>query len=178
MIYFFTPFSFQLDLGSMYNHYCQLVPNDEDWICMIDHDVNFLNTRTAYQIQDITRKYPETGLFTCVTNRVGNPHQCYKKELSMNPDINYHKDIADKLMQEQYLTVIESKRVISGLLMVFKKSTWKKVGGFKPGILTVDNDFSQKIMSKGLKVQIMIGVYVFHYYRLKEGKKYIKHLIK
>jgi GT2 family glycosyltransferase len=162
----------------MYNHYCELIPDDDDWVCMMDHDIMFLNPKTAIQIKDITQKYPETGLFTCVTNRVGNKLQCYNHTIEENPDILYHKEIADNLIENHYDKVLDIQRPISGLLMVFRKSTWKLLGGFKPGLLTVDNDFSKKVLQRGLKIKLMKGVYVFHYYRLKEGRKHIQHLLK
>jgi GT2 family glycosyltransferase len=176
MIYFFTPWSFEKDLGDAYNHYCSLIPNPDDWICVTDHDTLFLLPTTIPRIKKYIELYPNTGIFTCYTNRVGSKKQCYGHELSENPNILYHRDIAKKLEDTQEFNIAHIAGTISGFLMVFKKSTWEYLR-FRNGILKVDTDFSIKALRHNFTISLMKSVYVFHYYRLSEGRNHLQHLL-
>lgn len=179
MIYFFSPYSFEKNLGQAYNEYFKLVPKEEDWICFTDLDSMFLIPEIGNQLQNYINKYPETGLFTCLTNRVGNLEQCYKGEISNNSDILYHKKIAIQLKEQNNLKVKELKNIISGHLMLIQKGNWRRVGGFKNnGVLAIDNDFSKKILLNRMKILLMEEVYLLHYYRFLEGISYKQHLKK
>jgi hypothetical protein len=176
MIYFFTPYSFEKNLGKAYNQYCDLVPNDSDWICIMDGDMMFVNDFGSIIQAHITKR-PDTGLFLCLTNRVKNTQQCYNGEISENSDLGYHAQIAKHLEVNKKLQVKEMNRVASGYLMCFKKETWKVVGKFyEKGILAVDNKFSKAILDNGLKIRIMEDLYAIHYYRLLQGIKDKSHL--
>ncbi len=75
------------------------------------------------------------------------------------------------------MTVRKDAKSISGMMMLFRKKTWLLVGGFyERGILDVDKIFSREITSRGMKIGIMQGMYIMHYYRLVEGNK--EHLLK
>ena len=52
--------------------------------------------------------------------------------------------------------------LVAGMMMVFNKDTWEKVGGFPENRIDYDIEFSKLITKKG----IMEGIYVFHDYRL------------
>ncbi len=176
MIYFFTPYSFEKKLGKAYNDYCKLVPNDNDWICLMDGDIMFV-TDFGKTIKDHIEKYPDTGLFLCQTNRVKNLQQCYEGAISENTDLAYHAKIAKRLETTNKLQVKEMDRVASGYFMCFTKKTWKEVGGFhRNGILAVDNLFSKAILKKGYKIRIMMDLYAIHYYRMLQGIKDKSHL--
>jgi hypothetical protein len=49
--------------------------------------------------------------------------------------------------------------------MLVRKDLWKEVGGFKSGMLSVDNDFHYKCINKKESVLLMMGVYIYHWYR-------------
>lgn len=174
MIHYFVPTSDYKDLGEAYNYYSDLVPHEEDWIVIKDRDVLFLQEQYHDIIKDAIRNYPNTGLFTCLTNRVGEKRQCYLNRISEDSDIRNHKMIANQLKGNKTCTIIEPP--ISGMVMIFKKRTWIKTGGFKNGLLGVDNDFSYRVKKAGLDTKIINGLYVFHYYRLCQGIGYKQHL--
>lgn len=169
MIYYFTPFDLDKNLGRAYNQYCTLVPNDEDWICFTDGDSMFLTSNYGQQIQDIINKYPEVHLFTCLTNRVGNVRQRYNGEMSNVSDIMYHRQVALDLQKNCYDQIQYINKFISGHFMLFKKKTWSEIGGFPDGLLRVDNKFSTRVLRKPGIIAVMKGVYLFHYYRLHAG---------
>jgi GT2 family glycosyltransferase len=178
VIYFFNPYSIDKDLGKAYNDYMALLPNDEDWACLTDGDTMFLMPDYGHQIQQIIDLHPETGLFTCLTNRVGCTDQCYRKVISNERDILKHKRIAQDLYTNK-TGVKELRNIISGHCMIVQKKTWEAVGKFPEGmgILAVDNEFSKRILDSGRKILLMEGVYILHWYRFDTGisdKSHIK----
>lgn len=187
MIYYFSPYSLEGNLGKAYNDYCKLVPDDA-WICLIDGDVLFLHNEWGKHFQDLVNKYPDTGLFTTFTNRVGNLNQCFQDMLSENSDLIYHRKLALQLQKERYLDIKELNEIISGHIMLFSKKTWQEIGGFpeelsekfkqkfSANIATVDNRFSNRVLKAGKKILLAQGIYALHYYRLCEGRAYRDHL--
>lgn len=181
MVYFFTPYSFNHDIGKAYNDYVKLVPNSDDWICLVDGDLMFLQSDFGHQLQEIIDLHGnDVGLFTCLVNRVGTLKQCYQDRISEDPNIISHRKIAIQLAKEKRTSIKYIPNPISGHLMLFKKSTWESIGGFpeERGILSVDNTFSNRMVRNGLKLAVMEGVYCFHYYRLMEGRTDKSHLQK
>lgn len=178
MLYFFTPYSLEKNLARAYNDYCRLVPLDQDWIALVDADTMFLRPDFGHQIQEVINLHPQTGLFTCYTNRVGNKHQRYPEMWNVR-DILVHRKVATDIQKKHRTHVIPMTGVISGHLMIFQKKTWKDAGGFNENrqILGVDNDFSRKILSMGKKILLMSGVYMLHYYRMEEGRTEKSHLL-
>ena len=60
----------------------------------------------------------------------------------------------------------------SGTLILVKKSTWKKIKGFKTkGFLEVDDDFRERLFKHKIKFGIMDGVYLYHWYRADDPYK-------
>lgn len=179
MIHYFIPYSTDGDLGKAYNYYARLVENPEDWICFIDADAMIgLIPKYGHHLQEIINKYPDTGLFTTYTNRVGCLEQCYNGIISENSNILYHKQLAKDLVVRNNGKVKEINKVISGMIMIFKKSTFDRVGGFPEtgGILAIDNKFSKRILNNGLKIRLIESMYLFHFYRLDTGKQDKSHL--
>jgi GT2 family glycosyltransferase len=175
-IWCFTPFTPDKNLGKAYNEYCELVPNDDDWIIIKDADVMFLTPDFLELLTDHIKDHPNTGIFTCLTNRIGSPAQLYGGKISENADIKHHRKIAMSIKDNK--TSKLCNHVISGMMMCFKKSTWRKVGGFPEDkiFLGVDYGFSRKVLNDGMVIRIMTNIYIFHYYRLVEGNGYTDHL--
>ena len=175
-IYEFVPYSFDKDYGQACNEYCELVPNDDDWIIIRDTDILSLTPSHMHKIREVINKYPDTGLFTCLTNRVKQKKQVADMSLFDNSDMKVHRRLALDLVNKPIDAPV-IPYVISGYCMIFKKSTWKTVKGFKHGILGVDNNFSWRMRQHGFNVRLIKNVYYFHYYRMLEGindKSHIK----
>ncbi len=171
MIYKFVayvPESMDKDLGSTYNTYMDLL-KDDDWACFLDHDAMFTTMDWYKQIENIIADNPEYGLLTACTNRIGNPQQKLKK-LKDSHDIMYHREIGRKLQGQCKTEVmnVTKSHCISGVVMIIKKSVWKKAGGFQKGFLGVDNYFHQAVAKSGGKIGVCKGLYVYHYYRAGE----------
>ena len=180
MVYFFSPYSFQKDIGKAYNNYVRLAPNQDDWICLTDGDLLFLQSDFGHQIQEVIDLHgKDVGLFTCLVNRVGTKSQCYQDVISEDPNILNHRKIAIELAKTKRTEIKYIPNPISGHLMLFKKETWESIGGFpeERGILAVDNTFSNRMARNGYKIAVMEGVYCLHYYRMAEGKSSKVHLL-
>lgn len=174
-IYYFTPFALDGNLGAAYNQYMQLLPNDDDWACFVDGDAMFMTPDFGKVIADVVEKNPETGMFTCYTNRVANKEQLYRGIFSESADMLHHRDIAFVCRSVMADKTEELTRPISGVMMLIQKRTWKEFP-FKDGLLSVDNDISRRLMQAGRKVLLMRGIYLLHYYRMREGRRNTKHL--
>lgn len=175
MIHVASPYSLTKDLGAAYNSFMKLIP-EGDWVILHDHDVMFLLPETIQMIDEYTKKFPDTGIFTCWTNRIGNPHQRVALLNDTNDSILRHIEIAEE-HKELLFQCSEINQEISGFLMVVNKSTWNEIK-FHEGIkcLGVDTDFSLKVLASGRKILRMDSVYVWHTYRLKNGVKFKAHL--
>jgi len=148
-----------------------LLPNDDDWGCLMDLDTMFLTSNVGHQLEEIVKKYPNTGLFTAITNRVGLKEQCYRGNIDNDPNILNWKRVAKQLQENKWMEMRELKHPISGHLMMVKKSVWKAVGGFPEvgKILAIDNSFSKRVLDHNLEIQLMEGVFVFHFYRMDKN---------
>lgn len=175
-IWQFQPYSISGNFGQECNKYCELVPSDNDWIIIADGDVMCLTPAHIHKIKEYIDAYPNTGMFVPYVNRVKQYRQVYDMNLFENPDVKVHRAVAEKL-NEKKISVTDLDIVISGYMMIFKKSTWKSVGGFSDGILGVDNKFSKRILRNGMKIYLMNTIYCFHYYRFNthiNDKSHIK----
>jgi RNase P subunit RPR2 len=184
MIWFFTPYSFNQRLFDSMDKYMNLVSDENDWICFLDGDTAFLLPNFGHQIQTYITKFPDTGLFTCYASRCHYAFQKRKGCDENNPDILYHREQAETIYKSLHGEVKEVNRRVAGHLLVIQKKTWIKiraevkrmVAKQDKRILGVDTKISNAILSSGLKIRLMRGIYILHYLRLKEGYGHDKHL--
>lgn len=169
MIYCFIPYPPRnKTLGWDYNKFMKLLLNDDDWACLIDHDVMFTTKCWWHQMTEVVKKYPEYSCFTALTNRIGCPWQRLVPEEDNN-DVLYHREIGAKLQKESYSEVVDKSNEnipMSGFLMLVKKEAWKscKFGDGRDGFAAVDNDFYKALQGEGLKIGVMRGIYLYHLY--------------
>jgi GT2 family glycosyltransferase len=178
MIRFCSPYSPERDLGKAYNDEMRLTPSPNDWVCLTDLDCQFLTADIGHQLQEIVNMNPDAGMLTALCNRVGNLEQCYNRIINDDSNILNHRRIALQLQKTKRQDVRELSGVISGFLMLIKKSTWEEIGEFPEGrgLLGVDNLISRKVLATGKKILLMEGVYMFHFYRLDTGIQNKEHL--
>jgi len=171
VIYTFIPYSEKRppDVGEAYNRVMELVPNDDDWACIIDHDAMFTRKSWFHQLTAIVKKHPEYDCFVAKTNRVGCPWQ-HIGALQNSDDIEEHKKLGKKMQEEQYDEVINAPASppFSGFLVLVRKRTWSKVkfGFGYDGLAGVDNEFHKRLVKAGFRVGLMLGVYLYHYHRV------------
>lgn len=169
MIRYVIPWDSDKNIGKCYNRECALLEDDNDFVCFVDGDTRFTTPNYGKQIEDIVAKYPECGLFTAMTNRIG----CLWQRIGEwdNDSDKYHTEFGNLVMRNFYDQVqdvsdVPRGEVMGGVMILIRKSTWKKLGGFKEtGMLGIDNDIHWKAMDKKEKVYLMKGVYLYHWYR-------------
>tara|TARA_R110000765_G_scaffold407229_1_gene504469 strand:- start:25 stop:561 length:537 start_codon:yes stop_codon:yes gene_type:complete len=154
------------NIGFAYNTFMGLLGED-DWACFLDHDAMFTTINWYHQLEDIIKKHPNIGLFSCMTNRIGNFPQKLQNIDENNHDMKYHRLIG-KQLQDTYYDQVRTEHLhhlISGVMVFISKKSWEVVGGFMNGFLGVDNDIHQKCINHNIQVGIMNGVYTYHWYR-------------
>lgn len=165
-----VPFSMEKNLGKAYNEAMQLIP-DGSFACFRDSDTCFLTPDGPAIVHEYVNRFPDTDLFTCFTNRLTtlSPDQLLKGRVDEHSDIRTHINYAQKQKSKLY-EVTQLQRMISGFLMVINKETWKEFP-FREDLqcLTVDNNFSKRLLLTGKKVLRMDGLYIFHIYRMEKG---------
>jgi GT2 family glycosyltransferase len=176
MIYYSVPYSTEKNLGKYYNDFMRMLPSDDDYGCFVDGDTMFTTTNYGHIINDVVNENPDVGCFTCYTNRIGCKWQVAPGVDQDTNDMNYHRNFGLSLQtifgtECEDMTDVSNKEVLSGHLMLLKKSVWKKIGGFaEKGMLGIDNDLHWKIKNNNEKVYIMKGIYIFHWYRWPDPK--------
>lgn len=166
MIYYFSPFDTDKRLGRAHNECCRIVPNDDDWIVLMDGDIMFLRPDWGKQIADVIAKHGgEYAVLGCLANRLAGQHQQYKGRFSDEPDIRQHMAIATLAHAEHYDDVMSTDKAIAGMFMAFQKRAWIAAGGFPDNSIRFDVEFCDKVRRQGGRLGIMHGLYVFHMYR-------------
>ena len=157
------------NLGWAYNNFMDLIPNDEDWVCFLDHDATFTTPNWYNQLEDIVEKHSDYGLFTCMMNRVGQKYHIPEGIDPDNHDIKYHRNIGKVLAENYYDDITSLNNVggqyLSGVLILIKKGVWKQIEGCPNGFLGVDNEIHRRCVINNIKVGRMNGVYLYHWYR-------------
>ena len=139
-----------------------------EWVMFHDHDILLVNPNWYKIVCDNIQKANNPGLFTCVTNRIGNRHQRIPLK-DNHDDIRKHREIALEIEKTGELKDTTEGHPISGLVMVTSKTAWKKAGGFREEGLYIglDNNYFGRIKRAGYKIYIMGNLYVYHWYRGK-----------
>lgn len=168
MIHIKTPFALDKNLGRAYNIAFKDVP-DDDWVALIDRDVHFLTPNSIPIMYEYVKQWPDTGIFTCFTNRV---HELAKDQLFYgfpSPITNVREwETLAEYQEQQPLTVTEINHVISGYLLLISKKTWNQIHFMEDGnCLGVDNWYSHQILGIKKKIYRMDRLIVWHSYRLK-----------
>jgi len=156
--------------------------SENDWACMMDGDIMLLQPDFGHQIKQYIDLYPGTGLFSCYSSRSRTPWMMPERNIFHSPSIAEHKKMSDYLRKVNGTAIKEIHDRVTGHLLVIQKKTWslirdqvaERCQGLK--ILSVDSAISHSILDSGLKIRLMKGVYVMHYYRFVEGANYKGHL--
>ncbi len=176
-IHFTIPYSFEKKLFEAYDFEFSKIDNPGDWVALTDGDILFFPGNFGHIIQNHIIKHPETGMFTCYTNRIKNEYQLFSRKAWKIDSLKYHFKI-DKTQREnrkgQSRTV---KAKLGGMMMVIKKAVWEDIReelasrcrGYK--LVIVDNTICDVLIEKGYQLRIMEDPYVLHYRRFAESNK-------
>jgi len=174
MIYFFTPYDFDKRMYDAWNQYMSLIDTN-DWAVMMDGDTLLFDADFGHRVKGYIDKYPDTGLFTAWASRSGTSYMMADRKMSGVKDLVIHKTFAERLWKANEYTVQEMDKKVIGHFLCMKKKTWLQIRDEVDAktkehkILSVDDEISRAILKAGLKIRLMKGIYVLHYYRMKEG---------
>lgn len=165
-IHHIQPYAEDLNIGRTYNEACYLtLAGQDDWFVITDHDAMYLHPKSKSQVHDNIRKYGDTyDIFGCLTNRVSVPQNLYGGKMSDNPDVTYHRQIAERLHVEHYGEIYPTKKITAGFFLAFSKKVWEE-HPFVENSVHLDRLFCESVLKSGGQIGIMMGVYMFHYYR-------------
>lgn len=169
-VHHITPGRSDKNIGKAINDLIKNLP-EQDWICYRDIDTLPMNHEQFFRQCEEIAMNGSFDLIGCMTNRLGLERQLYKRQISDNPDINYHRQIAIELFEQYGSAVSNTNSAIGGLMMLFPKELWTRVGGFEEGYIVhpngryFDNEFYVKAKKEGARVGIADGIYLFHFYR-------------
>jgi len=174
MIYFFTPYDFDKRMYNAWNQYMSMIDTN-DWAVMMDGDTLLFDADFGHKVQGYIDRYPDTGLFTAWASRSGTSYMMPEKRLAGVTNMMLHKDYAERLWKAHGYGVQEMNKKVIGHFLCMQKKTWlqirtdvaKRTENHK--IFSVDCEISRAVLAAGLKIRLMKGIYVLHYYRLKEG---------
>lgn len=176
-VHILKPYAIDKNLGRAYNEAMRMIP-DGDWACLMDYDTMFLTPDCGKILHEYAEKFPNTGMFTCFTNRI-HPlaaDQLLKGVLINNTDVQYHLYLAEQQREKLY-TVTKLNKLVSGFLMMVNRSTWNDIQFTNDmKCLGVDNDYCARLLDNGRSIVRMDGMYVWHTYRLKDGIQNKDHL--
>lgn len=185
-----TPYREDKNLVKAYNDFMSILPKGS-WALFRDADTLFLDSFYGETINRAIKSNPDTGCFTCLTNRIGNKLQLHDEY--SGDDISKHREIAEKIKKKNHSKYEEFKFIpkgpkrntLSGMLILLSKDAWNRVGGFKPStaisaraaknILGVDNQLHKDLHNHGIKTKIIKELYIYHWYR--GGTTSITHLL-
>lgn len=172
MLYFFKPYSFNEKLFDAFDHYFSLLPNDNDWACIMDGDTMFLRSDFGHTIQAYIDKYPDTGIFSSYASRCAYNYQVPKQVNQKNTDLLFHIKTANLHHLHQELEIREINRPIAGHLWVMQKKIWLSIRQevkrktMNETFEGIDTAIAKEILLRKLPVRIMKQLYIVHLFRL------------
>jgi hypothetical protein len=179
-VFYFTPADPHKKIGKVYNAHCEGVPDNQDWICVRDGDTMFLTSNWSEIITETIKRYPDTALFGCYTNRIGLDYQLTEHGFSEDPSLLHHAQIARERWDKYGTECVEIQKPVAGMFMLFKRAVWTRCP-FKDELVInnkfFDWDFGERILKMGGTVRLMKGLYLMHYYRMHTGRKDKSHLM-
>lgn len=185
MIYYFSPYSTDKNLGKAYNDHIKLI-GDNDHAVLTDGDTCWLTPDYGMVIADYVAKYPDAVL-TCWTNRINEKAEQQYPQHRDETDMRVHLKVAADLQDAPLHDVTALQGFVSGFCLVVPKKVWNLVNGFAEkqvyedrgphNLLGVDNDFTNRVRAVGVPVLRMNKIYMFHVYRLLKGDSDKSHLL-
>ena len=172
MISFIIPLDSDKNIARSYQK--ELLDSDSEWVCFIDGDAIFTSSFFGKQLEECIRANPEYSMFTCMTNRIGNPRQragfC---EVKSN-DYHYHRRIGSNYWTINHTECddITTGVPASGVLMLIKREDSLSIlQGLsdQKGMLGIDNYIHLKLSEAGFRIGLLKGIYMYHYYSNWDG---------
>lgn len=182
-LFYFTPYS-RAGLGAAYNLHASLLPDDNDWAVFSDLDAMLWCSQDIEgQLQEAIRDHPEFQVFSAMTTRL-----CVKcQQQAQQSGIRDERDLVKLKAYADYCARVYRGRIkpcrgfFAGFFFAFPKRIWKKypfpeIGSQKGKVLGIDSAWSRTLKGAGVRVGIMEGIVVPHFYRMDTGEQNVSHL--
>lgn len=180
MIHYIQPYSISKNIGGAINLAIEsLVTSDDDWIVLTDHDVMFLRPDSKKQLENILDAAEDLHVLGCLTNRLAKVYQLVQGMFD-ETDILKHIECANVFHDKYYGQVKTTRENLAAMVLCFRVKTWRLLGRFAEHTINFDSAFCIRAKNSGLKLGIMMGIYVFHLYRMGtpgEARKNYSHLL-
>jgi hypothetical protein len=165
MIVTFTPYARDLNLGRAYNDCMALLPNDDDWAIMLDHDAMWTTRDWYRQIAEVTQGNPK-AIFVAVTNRIASKWQQSTGSLMESHDLVAHRAHGTMCAEwRRTLLKVTHTRGFGGVAFALSKRCWREAGGFADGLPCVDHSMHFRARAVGYDIYAMESLYVYHWRR-------------
>lgn len=182
-VHHITPARTDKNFGKAINQLIEGLP-DNDWVCLRDIDTFPPDhVRFIEQVEELANNNQGFDLIGCMTNRIGLNYQLVKGMWD-EMDLMKHRDKAKELSEDKSIISLGTSQTVGGVMMLFSKSTWLKVGKFPEGGIKIGNSFidyhfSMAVARNRGKLGIARGIYLYHNYRIeaKETRKATGHLV-
>lgn len=163
-VYYFLAYSVEKNFGKAINEHISQIGSNDDYLCLMDGDMMYLTPDWGVQIEEAIKRHGDNfDVIGCMTNRLARDSQRIN-DIDDNHDILYHYEIAKEERDKHWAEVVEVKKPIAGMFMLFKKSLWDKVK-FKENDIAFDDSFCKVVKNMGGKFGVIRGLYVYHFYR-------------
>lgn len=173
-IRFITPYAQDGNLGAAYNRAADGLGPD-DWVALMDGDSMFTSPIWGKRISaTIAKNEDKFDIFAPVTNRLNSLQQRYG--LFECRDLVDLHDKEEQAWEKFNTKCREAYDPPAGLMMIMRKWVLDTIQ-FKNGLVFIDTDFMIRAKQFGLRIGIMDGVHITHYYRLHKDQKDINHLL-
>lgn len=183
-LFYFTPYD-RAGLGIAYNQHASLLPEDNDWAVFMDYDAMvWCSQDIDGQLQEAIRDHPEYQVFTGMTNRL-----CLRcqQQIQDVPGLRDERDLVKLKKMADYRARAYRGRIkpirgfFAGFFFAFPKRIWKRfpfpdTGSQRGKILGIDSAWSRALKAGGIRVGLLEGIMVTHFYRLDTGEGNISHL--
>lgn len=157
-------YDLERNLGRAYREILERL-RPEDHCVFLDHDACW-TTRDWYRtlLQAIER-YPNAGLFGAMTNRIGNKEQI-PQGVPAGHDMAVHRAFGQELEQKHGSDAIDvtDRHLLSGVVMCFTAPAIARLK-VADGFFGVDNQAHRDVKRMGLRIYLLRGLYVQHWYR-------------
>lgn len=182
-IWKFKPFTTdKTKFGQEYNSHCELVPNNDDWILILDYDCMILSPMAYQVIETAIKRYPNTLIFGAYANRVGLTGQRLSGPIiDENDSIKHWQKMANE-RAEFYKDgeCKEGAKLCAGFFLLFRKSYWLK-NKFQDTIIQPRTGFFfdylfSRPAGKQNGIRLIKGVLCWHSYRIDKNVKDKSHL--
>jgi glycosyltransferase involved in cell wall biosynthesis len=181
-IFYLTPYSLSKKIGEAYNQYCSIIPNDDDWICLLDADCMLLSPEYGRHINEVLMSHGnDFDLFTSYATRIGNKQQQWESKCDVSGDMRFLYQEVMRCENLNWGKVTQLSKHVSGCLLLFKKRLWKEfnfpITSDEGSMLGIDKLWTKTLLESGKKIARMDGILLVHYYRLLTGRSNKDHLL-